>query len=178
MIGAGVSNKDRANCLWVISSSVNSSHNVVYGPSPPTDGLASITLTFNKIALDCLTDHVDVYDGLPPFILGAAARSPPTFYHFGSFCGRALPQSVRARLGNLVVVFKGKVSRESWGFSARFTVNRCPDNCPVNGMCLMTSRGPECQCRQGWIGAQCDKLACPKNCSSAQGRGVCNSVSV
>lgn len=179
--GSGVLNKEKASCLWLISSSSNTSHEVVYGPSPPPLGSRGlITLTFKEIHINCLTDHVDVYDGLPSFLLGQS-QSVQSFYKLGSFCGwnASKLKAVAAVLGNMVVVIKADLSSGalSKSFSAKFDVTKCPELCEGNRKCVATSHGEQCVCLEGWTGANCDQLVCPNNCSSLEGQGYCNLVS-
>lgn len=180
-LGSGVANKAKASCLWLISSLTNSSHNVVYGPSPPpVESRGDITLTFKEIKINCATDHVEVYDGLPPFLLGVPSEVQ-SFYKLGSFCGlnEATLKSVTARLGNMVVLIKADLSSGALSkkFSAKFTVKKCPDLCDGNQKCAMSSHGEQCVCLEGWSGDNCDQLVCPNNCSLSQGQGQCNLVS-
>ena len=182
--GSGVANKEKASCLWVISSLSNSSHDVVYGLSPPpVKSRGHITLTFQEIHINCLTDHVVVYDGLPSFLLGQSPSvSVKSFYKLGSFCGwnAAKLKSVTAVLGNMVVVIKANLNTNalSKGFSAKFDVRKCPDLCEGNRRCVPTSHGEQCACLEGWTGTNCEQLVCPNNCSITQGQGSCNPVSV
>lgn len=180
-LGKGVQNKAKGSCLWLISSSSNASHSVVYGPSPPPVGSrGQITLTFKEIHINCLTDHVDVYDGLPPFLLGPLP-SGQSFYKLGSFCGwdASKLKTVTATLGNMVVAVKANFSSGalSKSFSAKFNVKKCPELCDGNQRCVVTSHGEQCVCLEGWTGANCDWLVCPNNCSSPEGQGHCNLVS-
>jgi hypothetical protein len=181
LIGHGVTDRSKASCLWVISSSKNTSHTVIY-ESQPVRHKSSITLQFSDMNLDCMTDHVDVYDGLPHFILGSAEPHPPTFYKLGSFCGskESQPKNIIATLGNMVVVFQGNIAQgqPSTGFGAIFTVHSCIDRCNGNRQCVMTSVGESCVCRNGWAGPDCTDRTCPNNCNSALGRGVCSSVCI
>ena len=163
------------SCLWVISASTNSSHNVVYSTTSLTSGGAAISFTFTELNVDCQSEHVDIYDGIPPFILDAPVVSPLPFYKLGSFCGQGLPlvKSVEALRGNLVVLYNS----HRVGFSGRFTVNRCPDFCIGNRYCAQTVQGgQECVCQEGWKGPACDAMVCPRNCSSDRGQGHCNMV--
>lgn len=180
-LGPGVQIKAKASCLWLISSLSNSSHGVVYGPSPPPlDSRGQITLTFNELRISCLTDHVDIYDGLPPFVLGDSS-AVQSFYKLGSFCGLdgAELKPVTATLGNMVVLVTANLSSDalSKSFSAKFSVTKCPGLCDGNQRCVMSSRGEECVCLEGWTGDNCDQLVCPNNCSSSLGQGHCNVVS-
>ena len=180
-LGRGVTSKSAASCLWLISSVSNTSHEVVYGPSPPSLGSRGhITLAFKEIQINCLTDHVDVYDGLPPFLLGQSS-SVQSFYKLGSFCGWSATKlmSVTATLGNMVVVVKANLSPGalSKGFSAKFNVKKCPELCEGNQRCVVTSHGEQCVCLEGWTGVNCDQLMCPNNCSFSKGQGHCNLVS-
>ncbi|XP_078380393.1 multiple epidermal growth factor-like domains protein 8 isoform X1 [Oculina patagonica] len=177
-LGSGVTNKAKASCLWLISSLTNSSHNVVYGPSPPpVESRGDITLTFKEMKINCATDHVEVYDGLPPFLLGVHSEVQ-SFYQLGSFCGwnEATPKAVTARLGNMVVLIKADLSSGALSktFSAKFTIKKCPDLCNGNQKCVMSSDGAQCVCLEGWSGDNCDQLVCPNNCSLAKGQGQCN----
>lgn len=177
-VGEGVTDRTKASCIWVISSSKNTSHNVIYESQPVRDR-SSVTLDFLNMSLDCLTNHVNVYDGLPSFILGSPLPHPPVFYKLGSFCGskESIPK-VTATLGNMVVMFQGDISQgqPSNGFGALFTVHRCTDSCHGNRQCVMTAAGESCVCRDGWVGPDCTYRVCPSNCSSASGQGVCNTV--
>ena len=179
-MGRGVQNKKEASCLWLISSLSNSSHNVVYGPSPPpVEKRGHIILTFRDLRINCLTDHVEVYDGLPPFVLDNSS-SVQSFYKLGSFCdwsGNKL-RSATAKLGNMVVLVKADLSSGalSKGFSAKFKVRKCPDLCDGNMKCVMTSHGEQCVCLDGWTGDACDQKLCPNNCSLSFGQGHCNQV--
>ena len=144
--------------------------------SPLTDAQgATVTFTFTELNANCLYEHVDVYDGIPPFILGGPAVSPLPFYKMGSFCGQRLPvlKSVEARRGNLVILYDGKQGH----FSGRFTVHRCPDFCTGNRRCVLGTQGKqECVCQEGWKGPACNTVACPSNCSAYRGQGHCNEV--
>ncbi|XP_022797777.1 multiple epidermal growth factor-like domains protein 8 [Stylophora pistillata] len=179
-MGAGVQNKMEASCLWVISSLSNSSHDVVYGPSPPpVENRGHITLTFRELRISCLTDHVEVYDGLPPFLLDGSS-SVQSFYQLGSFCdwSKNKLRSVTANLGNMVVLVKVDLSSNalSKGFSAKFKVRMCPDLCDGNKKCVMTSHGEQCVCLEGWTGDDCNQQLCPNNCSLSLGQGRCNQI--
>ncbi|XP_066023971.1 multiple epidermal growth factor-like domains protein 8 [Pocillopora verrucosa] len=177
-MGRGVQNKKEASCLWLISSLSNSSHNVVYGPSPPpVEKRGHIILTFKDLRINCLTDHVEVYDGLPPFVLDNSS-SVQSFYKLGSFCdwsGNKL-RSATAKLGNMVVLVKADLSSGalSKGFSAKFKVRKCPDLCDGNMKCVMTSHREQCVCLDGWTGDACNQQLCPNNCSLSFGQGHCN----
>ncbi|EDO43458.1 predicted protein, partial [Nematostella vectensis] len=176
-IGDGVTPPSRAGCVWVISASHNTSHSLIYEPPALPPQTSDITLTFTNLSLNCLTDHVTIYDGLPPFILGLPTPSPLRFYKLGSFCSAlSLQQSVVASLGNMVVVFKGDISAGSLskGFGAIFSVRRCADHCHGNRRCVMTSQGEACRCASDWTGPDCTIRVCPNNCS---GHGSCNSAS-
>lgn len=179
-VGSGVVDRSNASCLWVISTSTNTSHSVVYGQIPSHPSLSTITLEFISMNLSCLTDHVDVYDGLPYFILNVPSRHPPSFYKLGSFCGTVEPKPkyITSVTGNMVVIFRGDISEGalSSGFGATFMVNRCPDSCHGNRHCTMTSSGEQCICKDGWIGPDCSINMCPNNCSSGAGQGICNKV--
>lgn len=179
-LGGGVANKAKASCLWLISSLSNSSHGVVYGPSPPpVENRGQITLTFKEIHINCFTDHVEVYDGLPPFLLDGSS-TVQSFYKLGSFCGwNKTMKSITALLGNMVVLVKADLSSGalSKSFSAKFTIKKCPDLCDGNQRCVVTSHGEQCVCLEGWTGVDCDQLVCPNNCSLSQSQGHCNLVS-
>ena len=162
-------------CLWVISTSTNSSHNVVYDTSPLTNARGTVTFTFSELNVDCRYEHVEVYDGIPPFILDTPAVSSLPFYKLGSFCGKTLlgNKSVETHRGNLVIRYNG----ENGYFTGRFTVNRCPNFCTGNRHCSLGSQGKlECLCKEGWKGPTCDMLICPGNCSADLGQGHCNEV--
>lgn len=142
-----------------------------------------ISLTFKEIRINCLTDHVEVYDGLPPFSLGPSPlESFQSFRRLGSFCGwnATKLKPVTALLGNMVVVLTADLSTGalSQKFSAKFEVKKCPGLCGDNQKCVVTSDGERCVCLEGWTGANCNQLVCPKNCSVSQGQGNCNLVSV
>lgn len=179
--GKGVSSKSAASCLWLISALHSTNHEVVYGPSPPPVGTrGNITLTFKDIQINCLTDHVDVYDGLPPYLL--EGLSPvKSFQKIGSFCGFNATnlKHVTAKLGNMVVVIKANLSSGalSKGFSAKFSVNKCPGHCEGNQRCAATLHGEQCVCLEGWTGPRCDQSICPNNCSFSKGQGQCKLVS-
>lgn len=177
-LGEGVSSKSSASCLWLISSLSNSSHEVVYGPSPPPVGMRGhVTLSFEDIQINCLTDHVDIYDGLPPFLLGGLP-SVQSFKKIGSFCGFGATnlKPVTATLGNMVVSIQANLDKSavSKGFSAKFTVKKCRELCEGNQRCVGTSDGEQCICLEGWTGSKCDQFICPKNCSFAKGQGQCS----
>lgn len=178
--GSGVHDRSKASCLWVISSLVNASHTVIFNKNLPKSSLSTITLQFTSMSLNCSTDHVDVYDGLPYFILNNAPPHPPSFYRLGSFCGSmdTIQKHITAVTGNMVVVFQGDISgSQSIGFGAVFKVNRCKDNCHGNRYCVSTSSGESCVCKEGWFGPDCDVTSCPNNCSSGSSQGVCEMVS-
>ncbi|XP_074634355.1 multiple epidermal growth factor-like domains protein 8 isoform X4 [Acropora palmata] len=175
--GKGVSSKSAASCLWLISALHSTNHEVVYGPSPPPVGTrGNITLTLKDIQINCLTDHVDVYDGLPPYLL--EGLSPvKSFQKIGSFCGFNATnlKHVTAKLGNMVVVIKANLSSGalSKGFSAKFSVNKCPGHCEGNQRCAASLHGEQCVCLEGWTGPRCDQSICPNNCSFSKGQGQC-----
>lgn len=172
--------RSQASCLWVISASTNSSHNIIYNKNPPQSSSTSITLQFISMNLSCSTEHLDVYDGLPYFLLNIQTPHPPSFYKLGSFCGtmETIPKYTTSVTGNMVVVFHGNITQgsASAGFGAIFKVNRCADSCHGNRYCVVMSSGESCVCKDGWFGPDCNMKTCPNNCSSGSGHGVCNMV--
>lgn len=56
------------------------------------------------------------------------------------------------------------------GFKAEFSITNCPNNCTDNGKCI----NHQCVCSGNWIGIDCGKDACPENCNSYQGFGICH----
>ena len=162
-------------CVWIITTLTHHNHQVVY-----SNKLASGTITFDMkdISLDCQTDHIYVYDGMPNYELGGVKSSSNLI---GSLCGSdasSIPV-IESRSGSLVVVFKGNVGLHSLteGFNASFVVNQCPDSCTGNRYCHSNGTHESCVCKPGWIGAACDDVVCPANCSEGLGRGHCDQVS-
>lgn len=166
---------NNVNCIWTITTLNDSSDEVVY-----SSDLAPGTITFRvkDIALDCQTDHVYIYDGMPNFKLDASKSS---FNLIGSLCGTnpsSIP-AVESISGTLVVVFKGNVSLNTRtnGFNASFVINYCPKLCTGNRHCHSNGTHESCICKPGWTGTACDDVICPLNCSEGQGNGHCDQVS-
>ena len=166
---------NNVNCVWTITTLNNNSDEVVY-----SSDLAPGTITFRikDIALDCQTDHVYIYDGMPNFKLDANKSS---FNLIGSLCGTnpsSIP-AIESNSGTLVVVFKGNVSLNSptSGFNASFVINNCPKLCTGNRHCHSNGIHENCVCKRGWTGTACDDAVCPSNCSESLGNGHCDQVS-
>ena len=168
-------NANDVKCVWMITTLTHNSNQVVY-----SNELAPGTVTFRMkdIALDCQTDHIYIYDGMPNFKLGGIESS---FNLIGSLCGTdpsSIP-AIESRSGTLVVVFKGNVGLSSLtsGFNATFIVNQCPNSCKGNRYCHSNGTHESCICKPGWTGTACDDVICPANCSEGPGHGYCDQVS-
>jgi len=56
------------------------------------------------------------------------------------------------------------------GFKAEFSVSNCPNNCTDRGKCV----GHTCVCQGDWIGNDCSQNACPEDCGTTEGHGLCS----
>ena len=163
------------SCVWIISTVTHNSDQVVY-----SNKLAPGTITFRikDISLDCQTDHIYIYDGMPNFKLDGTKSS---FNLIGSLCGNSISgiNAVESQSGTMVVVFDGNVgsNSQSKGFNVTFVVNQCPNSCTGNRYCHNNGTHENCVCKPGWIGMACDDVMCPANCSESLGHGRCDQVS-
>ena len=162
------------NCVWIITTLTRTSNQVVYSNDTAP---GTIIFQMKDINLDCHTDHIFIYDGMPNFRLGAI-RSSSDF--IGSLCGAnpsAIP-AIESRSGTLVVVFKRNVAQNIFerGFNASFVVNQCPHSCTGNRYCHSNGTHESCICKPGWTGTACNGVKCPMNCSESLGQGHCDQV--
>ena len=167
---------NNVDCVWIITTLSGNSDEVVYS-SKRAPG--TITFHVKDIALDCQTDHVYVYNGMPNFKLDSNKSS---FNLIGSLCGTnpsSIP-AIESNSGTLVVVFKGNVGLNSRtnGFNASFLMNHCPNSCSGNRYCYNNGTHENCVCKPGWTGTACDDAICPADCSESLGNGHCDQVSV
>lgn len=56
------------------------------------------------------------------------------------------------------------------GFKAEFYVSNCPNNCSMQGKCVVH----QCVCQGDWIGKDCSIHACPDDCGVAYSHGKCS----
>lgn len=168
---------NNVNCVWIITTLTNKSSQVVYS-SELSRG--TITFRMKDIALDCQTDHVYVYDGMPNNKVNFVGFES-SFNLIGSLCGSVASNVpvIETSSGTLVVVFKGNVGHnsQSTGFNASFVVNQCPNTCTGNRYCRSNGTYESCVCKSGWTGSACDHAICPANCSEDLSQGVCDDVS-
>ena len=57
------------------------------------------------------------------------------------------------------------------GFSASFTVSRCPASCSGQGRC--DEKSGLCECEPTFSGPDCGLSLCPDSCGSSAGWGLC-----
>lgn len=162
------------NCLWIITTLPHDSNQFVY---ENTQAPGTITFRIKDIALDCQTDHVYVYDGIPDFKI----NSTGSFNPIGSLCGTnpfGIP-ALESSSGTMVVMFRGNIGANSRtsGFNASVVVNQCPNSCTGNRYCRRNGMKESCVCKASWTGPACDDVICPENCSDSLGYGHCDLVS-
>ncbi|KAM4703377.1 multiple epidermal growth factor-like domains protein 8 [Rhinophrynus dorsalis] len=152
-------------CLWVLSVSPQAE------PCHPDDSCPRLTFTLQPdLSIPCMNSYIYVFDGIPGFLDTGLLQSDSNL--LGAFCGQGRggePLTVEATTGVLVVYYEAN-STEPSGFNATYAVHRCHPQCGPNQVC----RGQSCVCRSPMNGPLCARIVCPKNCSSEEGRGVCN----
>lgn len=147
-------------CLWIIS------------PHTATGAPLSDTMIHLQIQSDtyfnvtCGENAIYVYDGLPDLI-GNTQQSQL----LSVFCSEDTQYwMVEARSGHLTVHYKQSTANQ--GFNAVYTVSSCSD-----GSCYPPRRcnaNNQCVCKDGFAGINCEVEKCPRNCSEAIQRGVCD----
>ncbi|XP_033096794.1 multiple epidermal growth factor-like domains protein 8 [Anneissia japonica] len=131
------------HCEWLIKA-----------PDPG----AYIVLQFSSFETECSYDFLFVYDG-------GSYQSPL----LASLSGDTLPMPVIARSGMMLIYLYSDTNYVLDGFHASFIVEDCIFNCSGNGVCLNHT----CKCNSGYTGEACQFKACPNDCGSSQGHGVC-----
>ncbi|XP_030761458.1 multiple epidermal growth factor-like domains protein 8 isoform X2 [Sitophilus oryzae] len=140
-------------CLWIIKPDVD------YGTP-----IIQLQINSTQLNVTCGENAVYVYDGLPELVdMGSQSALSAVF------CTQeALPTAiVESRTGHLTVHYKQGPPNES--FSAVYKVISC-DACESPREC----RDGKCVCQEGFVGPNCYEEICPRNCSSAAGRGSCD----
>ncbi|CAH2319058.1 multiple epidermal growth factor-like domains 8 [Pelobates cultripes] len=152
-------------CLWVLSISLYAE------PCYPENTCPRLTLSLQPdFSIPCSHSYVYVFDGIPAFLDTGILQSDRSL--LGAFCGRGRgvePLTVEATTGLLVVYYETNTTEPS-GFNATYTVHRCNPSCGPSHVCI----GQSCVCRSPLSGPHCQRIACPRNCSAGEGKGVCN----
>ncbi|XP_063293259.1 multiple epidermal growth factor-like domains protein 8 [Pelobates fuscus] len=152
-------------CLWVLSISLYAE------PCYPENTCPRLTLSLQPdFSIPCSHSYVYVFDGIPAFLDTGILQSDRSL--LGAFCGRGRgvePLTVEATTGLLVVYYETNTTEPS-GFNATYTVHRCDPSCGPSHVCI----GQSCVCRSPLSGPHCQRIACPRNCSAGEGKGVCN----
>ena len=160
-------NKDRKNCLWVITHSNASDRDILLNGKGFSNA-TTITLTTTFLNFSCIDSHLNVYDGSP-------LRNHSNL--IGSICGydAKKTKSLEAKSGVMTVQYQGLST--SGTFHILFKVNHCNFSCTGNRHCVQGLIGrPRCICKPGWMGAECKEFYCPGNCSYSNSKGYCNQV--
>ena len=169
----GTENK---NCVWFVSASNRSKHEIVYNQSVITPG-AQVVLSFEYLSVHCQESHIHIYDGVPPNPRGRNKSHSANFTLLGVVCGYDVKkvQPFVATTGTLGVVYKGVSpgTGQKGTFIAKYVIHKCPNSCHGNRICRNFGAETRCVCKDGWTGVKCDTRTCPQNCSS---HGVCSKV--
>ena len=162
-------NEVRRDCLWVITHSNASNHEILLNGTGFSNE-TTITLTTTYLKLSCVDSHIYVYDGIP-------GREKTRF--IGSICGQdaKVAKPLEAKSGVMTVQYQGLITGKA--FHLHFRIHQCSFSCTGNRHCAQDTDGTtRCICKPGWMGVDCKEETCPANCSSASGRGYCNKVKV
>ena len=76
-----------------------------------------------------------------------------------------------ASSGSMLVLLYSDTNYVMSGFSASFTVNRCPASCSGHGRC--DEESGLCECEPSFSGEDCGLPLCPDNCGSGADWGHC-----
>jgi len=158
-------NKDRKDCLWVITHSNASDREILLNGTGFTNA-TTITLTTTFLNLPCIDSHLHIFDGIP-------LQNHSNL--IGSICGHDArkTKSLEAKSGVMIVQYQGLSA--SGTFRILFKVNLCNFSCTGNRHCVQDYTGwPRCICKPGWMGAECKELYCPSNCSYSNSKGYCD----
>ena len=160
------------HCLWVLTiypsleplkAPLSEQTNHSFGSDP-------IALTIDQdIDIDCFNNNLEVYDGLPDYILSSHKNKK-----LGSFCGQNLKSDINliATSGYLTIYYEKYNS--SQGFNASFIRLECPETCLnyPNRKCVNGS----CVCKDGYFGPFCFSIGCPNQCYQFKNQGVCDTL--
>lgn len=145
-------------CLWILTEGNN---------KEPSNYVIELTID-GDIQVPCTENSVYVYDGLPKFVSAAGDHQS---HVIGVFCSQdhQNPVTIQAKSGIMTVHYKME-GESKGGFNATISVLSCPDDCPLGHICV---KG-QCVCPEGTAGPHCRLVACPKNCSAASKKGLCD----
>ncbi|EDV26151.1 uncharacterized protein TRIADDRAFT_55971 [Trichoplax adhaerens] len=123
---------------------------------------SSIKLSITYFETKCLDQFVYIYDG------SSSLESPM----IASLSGHdySIVTDYYAYSGQMLIVLVSQSSMQGLGFSSKYTITPCPNNCSNRGNCISGI----CQCQNGWLGRACDIRSCPNDCLKNQNYGYCD----